>query len=82
MAAARIRIECIPTATEDERPVRLILATLDNEIVAEMKLTTRQAWRGGDLIEKMFGGSVPVRDARRLAEGLRNAVIMVRATRN
>ena len=28
MTAARIRIECIPTATEAERPIRLILATV------------------------------------------------------
>lgn len=82
MTAARIRIECIPTATEAERPIRLILATAEGETITEMKFTSQQAWRGGDIIGGVLGRFIPDRDARRLIEGLRNAVITVRATRN
>jgi hypothetical protein len=80
--AFRVWVECIPTATDDEKPIRLVLASVEGKSLARMKFSPQQAWDSATVLNRLLTRLVSPTSARRLAEEMRTAAIWVWSTRN
>ena len=78
----RVRVECVPTARDDQHPIRMILADEDGKELAAMKFTPQQAHDTANSMAKLMGKFMPRRQSWKIADGLRKAAITVWATRN
>lgn len=80
--AVRIRVECIPTAHDDDHPIRLVLVDNDGNELTELRFTPSRATDSAASIARLLGEFIPRIDSWKLAQGLRTAAIKVWATRN
>jgi hypothetical protein len=78
----RIRVECIPTARDEDHPIRLVLVDWDDTVLTELKFTPGRANDSASSIARLLGEFIPRIDSWKLAEGLRTAAIKVWAARN
>lgn len=81
-AAVRIRVECIPTARDEDGPIRLILTDDDGNELTELQFTPTRANDSATSIARLLGEFIPRVDSWKLAQGLRTAAIKVWAARN
>lgn len=78
----RIRVECMPHASDEEHPIRLVLIDNDDNQLTELRFTPSRATDSAASIAKLLGEFIPRIDSWKLADGLRLAAIKVWATRN
>lgn len=80
--AIRIWVECIPTATDDEKPVRLVLANAGGTPAVRLKFSAQQAWDSAAVLDRLLGRVVTATDTKKLSEAMRTAAIRVWSNRN
>lgn len=78
----RIRVECIPTARDEDHPIRLVLLDANDVTLTELKFTPFRARETAYPIARLLGEFIPRIDSTKIAEGLRLAAIKVWAQRN
>lgn len=78
----RIRVECDLYASDEARPIRLVLCEPDGTERAQLKFTPERARDTAYSIARLLSQFMPRSESHRLAEGLRLAAVKVWATRN
>lgn len=78
-----IRVECTPTAHDDEGPIRLIVRDPVADVtLTELKFTPIQAQDSAWLLARLLRNFISEESAQKIANGMRLASIRVRAMRN
>ena len=78
----RVRVECLPTARDEDHPIRMLLVDENGTELAAMKFTPSRAYDSATSLARLMGQFMPRRQSWKLAEGLRKAAITVWASRN
>lgn len=81
-ANVRVRVECIPTARDEDHPIRMVIVDDDDTELARMKFTPAQANDSAAALARLMGQFLTARQAWKLADGLRKAAVTVWAARN
>jgi hypothetical protein len=78
----RLRVECVPTARDDQHPIRLVITDDVGTELAELLFTPSRAYDTAGSLAQLLGQFMPARQSWKLADGLRKAAITVWAARN
>jgi len=78
----RIRIDCLPYASDDRTPIRMVIVYPGDRKQIWLRFTPEQALDSALSVGTMMGLLLPRLDAERLANMIRSAAVKVFATRN
>lgn len=78
----RIRVECSLYATDEDRPIRLVICGHDGTEKARLKFTPERARDSAYSMARLLAQFMSRAESFRIAEGLQVAAMKVLATRN
>jgi hypothetical protein len=78
----RLRVECDLYATDEDRPIRLVICDATGTEKAYLRFTPERARDSAYSLARLLSQFLPHTDSYRLAEGLRTAALKVWAARN